>query len=339
MWVGVDHGVRWYSAAMRSAYLTERARGLGRRWRGDNRKFIFLYHRIASPADDPFALAVPENWFQDHLEILRSSCRLVSLEDILCTRAGRSSVVASITFDDGYADNLRTAAPILSLAGIPATFFICTGCLGDVRGFWWDRLAGAIGTANRVPPQFAGIQGGPFGDDLSSLEGRRKATLEIALRLQRMHPIERDRVVADLENVLLSGGRGKPEPCPVLDEAGVRELSSQPLAHVGAHTESHAMLSMLPREEQLAEISRNVSTLEDITGTRPRFVAYPYGSPEAYNTDSCLAARDAGLEAAFSNHPDRFDPRGEPYRIPRYYVPPLPADQFRTWLHGILGRC
>jgi peptidoglycan/xylan/chitin deacetylase (PgdA/CDA1 family) len=326
-----------FCTAMRSFSPIELARGLGRQWRGDCRKFIFLYHRIASPADDPFALAVPENWFQDHLEILRSRCRLVSLDEIPSTRVAKSSVIASITFDDGYADNLRTAAPILRLAGIPATFFICTGCLGDVRGFWWDRLASTIGAAEGLPPQFEGVQGVPLAHDLSSPESRRKATLEIALRLQWMHPLERDRVVAELENVLLSGGRGKPEPCPVLDEAGVRELGSQPLAQLGAHTENHAMLSILPREEQLAEISRNVTTLEDITGTRPRFVAYPYGGEEAYNTDSCLAARDAGLELAFVNHPGRFDPRGEPYRVPRYYVPPLPADQFRTWLHGILG--
>jgi peptidoglycan/xylan/chitin deacetylase (PgdA/CDA1 family) len=122
-----------------------------------------------------------------------------------------------------------------------------------------------------------------------------------------------------------------------LDEAGVRELGSQPLAQLGAHTENHAMLSMLGREEQLAEISSNVDKLADITGTRPRFLAYPFGSEQAYNTDSCLAARDAGLEAAFVNHPGRFDPKGQPYLIPRYYVPPLPADQFRTWLRGVLG--
>jgi len=325
-----------FCTAMRSFSPIDLARGLGWRWRGDSRKFIFLYHRIASPEDDPFALAVPETWFQDHLEILRSHCRLLSLDEIVCTRVAKSSVVGSITFDDGYADNLRTAAPILRLAGIPATFFICTGCLGDVRGFWWDRLANAIGAADGLPPQFEGMRGVPLADDLSSPESRRKATLDIALRLQWMHPLERNRVVADLENVLLSGARGKPEPCPVLDEAGVRELDSHPFAQLGAHTENHAMLSILPREEQLAEISRNVTTLEDITGRRPRFVAYPYGGEKAYNTDSCLAARDAGLELAFVNHPARFDPRGEPYRIPRYYVPPLPADQFRTWLQGIL---
>lgn len=322
---------------MRFSSLGELSASLGRRWRGDSRKFILLYHRIASPDEDPFALAVPETWFQDHLEILRAHCRLVSLDEILCRRVGRSSMVASITFDDGYTDNLRTAAPILRLAGIPATFFICTGCLGDRRGFWWDRLASAIGGADRVPSQLEVVQGVRLVGSLSNPESRRKATLDIALRLQRLHSLERDRVVADLENVLLSRGSGKPEPCPVLDEAGVRELASQPFAQLGAHTENHAMLSMLRREEQLAEISENVAKLADITGTRPRFVAYPYGSEQAYNTDSCLAARDAGLDAAFVNHPGRFDPKRQPYLIPRYYVPPLPADQFRTWLRGILG--
>ena len=105
-----------FCTAMRSFSPIELARGLGRRWRGDSRKFIFLYHRIASPEDDPFALAVSENWFQDHLEILRSHCRLVSLDEILCARVAKSSVVASITFDDGYADNLRTAAPMCSIS-------------------------------------------------------------------------------------------------------------------------------------------------------------------------------------------------------------------------------
>jgi peptidoglycan/xylan/chitin deacetylase (PgdA/CDA1 family) len=322
---------------MRSFSPVRLARRLRRRWRGDSRKFIFLYHRIAAPEEDPYDLAVPERWFQDHLEVLRSQCRLVSLDEILRRRAGGSSMVASITFDDGYTDNLRTAAPILRSAGIPATFFICTGCLGDGRGFWWDRLASAIAAADRLPPQFEHVQGIRLVDSLSRPESRKKATVDIALRLQRLHRLERDRVIAELENVLvLSGGR-KPEPCPVLDEAGVRELGSQPLAQLGAHTENHAMLSMLGREEQLAEISSNVDKLADITGTRPRFLAYPFGSEQAYNTDSCLAARDAGLEAAFVNHPGRFDPKGQPYLIPRYYVPPLPADQFRTWLRGVLG--
>jgi len=297
-----------------------------------------LYHRVASPEHDPFALSVSASQFQDHLDILRSRCRMVTLDELLDTRTANRSILASVTFDDGYTDNLTVALPILRRAGIPATFFICTGCLGDVRGFWWDRVGTAIAAADRAVRSFELTREIAFTGDLSSPDARGQATLELAGRLQRMHVVQRDRIVEELETVLLAGTNGMRESCPVLDEAGVRELGSQPLAQLGAHTHGHPMLSVLTPEEQLTEINRGAAILQEITGTRPRFVAYPYGSAQAYNEDSYLAARTAALTAAFVNHPAPFDPKRHPYRVPRYYVPPLPADDFRSWLHQVIDQ-
>jgi hypothetical protein len=97
------------------------------------------------------------------------------------------------------------------------------------------------------------------------------------------------------------------------------------------------MLSVLTREQQLAEIDGGAAKLHEIVGSRPKFVAYPYGGEQDYNEDSCLAAKAAGLEAAFVNHSGPFDPKRQPYRVPRYYVPPLAADDFRSWLHRVIG--
>src|SRR6476646_1848597 len=72
----------------------------------DARRFVFLYHRIASPEHDPFALSVSASQFEDHLEILRSHCQMVTLDELLDTRNASRSILASLTFDDGYADNL-----------------------------------------------------------------------------------------------------------------------------------------------------------------------------------------------------------------------------------------
>jgi peptidoglycan/xylan/chitin deacetylase (PgdA/CDA1 family) len=320
--------MKFFSRARRSVL-----RRVARR-RVDGRRFIFLYHRIASPEHDPFALSVPASQFQDHLDILKSLCQMVTLDELLDARTANRSILASITFDDGYTDNLTTALPLLQHAGIPATFFICTGYLGDVRGFWWDRVASAIAAADTVPPDFELTKG----VSLTGPDARRQSTLEIAGRLQSMPPLQRDRVVEELERVLLARTSGTRESCPVLDEAGVQELGAQPLAQLGAHTHGHPMLSGLTREQQLAEIDRGAAILREITGARPRFLAYPYGDLKHYSEDSCLAAKAATMEAAFVNHAAPFDPKRRPYRLPRYYVPPLPADDFRGWLLRVIDK-
>jgi len=48
----------------------------------------------------------------------------------------------AITFDDGYRDNHRTAAPILARRGLPACFFVTTGFIGSEQSPRWDASAG-----------------------------------------------------------------------------------------------------------------------------------------------------------------------------------------------------
>ena len=88
----------------------------------------------------------------------------------------------------------------------------------------------------------------------------------------------------------------------------------------------------------MTEMERGAAILHEITGTRPRFVAYPYGSEEDYTEDSLLAASATSFDAGFVNHWAPFDPERHPYRIPRFYVAPLPAAGFRSWLQGLIDQ-
>ena len=60
-----------------------------------------------------------------------------------------------MTFDDGYADNLYAAKPLLEAADVPATVFIVSGAIGQAREFWWDELARTLLGPAPVPTMFA----------------------------------------------------------------------------------------------------------------------------------------------------------------------------------------
>src|SRR5215212_5224770 len=110
--------------------------------RNDQRTLILLYHRVAKLHSDLWSLAVTPEHFAEHLEVLRQYAHPIRLQHLPQALSdgnipNRSVVV---TFDDGYADNLHSAKPLLKRYDIPATFFLTTGYVGKEREFWWHEL-------------------------------------------------------------------------------------------------------------------------------------------------------------------------------------------------------
>src|SRR5262245_19306871 len=103
---------------------------------------ILLYHRIAEPAADPFDLCVTPQHFAEHLEQLRRHHRIISLTELSQRLASGATLrhTVVLTFDDGYADNLHHAKPLLERYDAPATVFVTSGYVGQDREFWWDEL-------------------------------------------------------------------------------------------------------------------------------------------------------------------------------------------------------
>ncbi len=105
-----------------------------------------MYHSVADVISDPWGLSVTPAHFAEHLEVLRAHGRALPLDQFsFGLENGHLPHDATIvTFDDGYADNLHNALPLLERFEIPATFFIATGYLGGQREFWWDELARVV---------------------------------------------------------------------------------------------------------------------------------------------------------------------------------------------------
>lgn len=104
---------------------------------------ILYYHNIAvAPPGAALAkLYVDPHDFARQLWCLkRLGLRGVSLsEGLWHLERGQSASLVALTFDDGYADNLENAAPILREFGFSATCFVVSGCLGAHN--LWDAEA------------------------------------------------------------------------------------------------------------------------------------------------------------------------------------------------------
>jgi peptidoglycan/xylan/chitin deacetylase (PgdA/CDA1 family) len=82
-----------------------------------------LYHSIGRPlTGDPYGLALSAEIFDEQMSRLRMP--------IVFGPTRARDVGIAVTFDDGFRDTLRAAAPILQKWKIPATVFVTSGLVG-----------------------------------------------------------------------------------------------------------------------------------------------------------------------------------------------------------------
>ncbi|MFD5554842.1 polysaccharide deacetylase family protein [Streptomyces sp. NPDC127068] len=103
-------------------------------------EWIAMYHSVTRVGDDPYRITVTPERLDDQLARLRRrGLRGVSVRELMAARAaGRARGLVALTFDDGYADFLDHALPVLRRRGCGATLFVLAGRLGGDNA--WDPL-------------------------------------------------------------------------------------------------------------------------------------------------------------------------------------------------------
>jgi peptidoglycan/xylan/chitin deacetylase (PgdA/CDA1 family) len=103
---------------------------------------IMFYHRVADSS--PNRWTMHPRTFAAQIDWLRKRFDLVTLAEAQARIAsGRNRIpTACITFDDGYADNLQTAIPLLLKHRIPFTYFVSTDHVLRGKPFPHDVEAG-----------------------------------------------------------------------------------------------------------------------------------------------------------------------------------------------------
>lgn len=302
---------------------------------------ILMYHRVAELSSDPHRLAVTPRHFAEHLAILRERAPVIRLEELVrrLQAGSRADRAIILTFDDGYADNLAHAKPLLERHEVPATVFVSTGYVGQSREFWWDELERLVLQPATLPRTLElRVRGETLRRDLG--EG---ATLGRAQRrayggwhlgaasdpsprhslYRALYGLLHGLTIAEREAVLdglrvWSGiGPAVRATHRVLTRAELRELGTGGLVEIGAHSVTHPALADLAAPRQRHEIQESRRFLEDTLGAPVRSIAYPHGS-YSHTTDALV--REAGFEAACTSRQGVVRRGADPFQLPRIQV-------------------
>jgi peptidoglycan/xylan/chitin deacetylase (PgdA/CDA1 family) len=276
-----------------------------------------MYHRIASLASDPYGICVsPENFAED-LEVIRRRANPISLTQLQASlvdgRLPKRAVV--LTFDDGYADMLHAARPLLERFEVPATVFVVSSLLHQTREFWWDELEKIILQPDRLPPVLS-LQSGATPVHFDASGPREQFFWAVYGHLRGHPPQERECAMQQLHDWTGRQPNMRPTHRGLTPDELIR-LADGGLVEIGGHTDTHVALATLPAQSQQSEISAGKAKLEEVLGKRITSFSYPHGS---YTSDTVAAVKNAGFRCACTTLGQMARPKSPAYEIPRISI-------------------
>jgi len=124
------------------------------------RLLVLAYHGVCGEGPDvadPDGLHTPVRLFERQLEFLKRRYRPVSLKQVrdhVLDGAALPRAAVLVTFDDGYRNVARRAAPVLRKLGVPCAWFPAVGSIEAGKWLWTSELEWRRG----ADPDFARLK-------------------------------------------------------------------------------------------------------------------------------------------------------------------------------------
>lgn len=225
-----------------------------------------------------------------HVETLGRWFDFIGLDDLPSRlQSPRRRPFCLLTFDDGKRSNATVTAPELERQGVPAVFLVVSGFLDNQGPLWFDQylaLTKHLGT----PP--AGLSAG--------MVKRLPYTLlmERIERACRQHQFNVDLSDEDI--------------CPMEWDL-VRDLHSRGF-NIGAHGETHAILTRETRADAFASIATSIARVNAELGAPCESFAFPNGN---YTAELAMHATRCGAKIVMNTEPTWANQALPLWRMPR----------------------
>lgn len=256
---------------------------------------ILMYHNVV-PDSAPSgykhtSLTLPVSVFERHLRWLARNFNVLSLADYLQipSRERVREKNIALTFDDGTAITFETVYPLLEKYAVPATIFVTVCHLENGSLMWgsylnalcYEHMYDSVTVRDRVL-------------DLTTAENR----------IDSRHQLQ---IIADQIGDHASFAEDLSSTYPITEDVvpyyrgmsyqQLRQATDSDYVEIASHSVTHPYLSKIPRDQQAVEIRNSKVKLEELTGERIRYFAYPSGD---YNETTLALVEDNQYDAAFA---------------------------------------
>jgi len=258
--------------------------------------------------------------FARHVELIVRRFNAVSMDDISRFLRGEKSLpprAVAITFDDGYKDNVRFAAPVLNRFGVAGTFYVLVDSVDRAKAPWYCMLRHAFRTARR--PRWCDTETGRV-HDLTDAQARLAAFFRAAETCARSSALAREVWIAATVNSL------EPDPFPNESDLMMNWDEARTLVKaghiVGSHTMTHPNVAQVSVEDARYELADSKIKLEKEVGAPVKHFAYPHPAlnPQ-WNETTLKITEEVGYSIAVTTTSGAVRLGARPLAIPRTYIP------------------
>ncbi len=293
----------------------------------------FLFHRVHEEKDAIWPPMKPSLFFSI-IKQLTKKFTVVSLEQYLNDPGSFQTRrrLATVSFDDGYKDNIEFAAPILKKFNCPASFYVVSGCIENNIPTWTyildnifqkTKQAGIDLHYDFVPEKFKNIS-------LELITPGNQIIKDIKIWLKKISNQQRLLILREISE------QCNDVPLPVnkmMSWNDVRELDLDGFV-IGSHSHTHPLLASLEQEEEIsAELKVSAQLIKQETGKWPQTISYPVGN---YDERVVRLSKETGYKYGLAVGQQFFKTgKDDHFKIPRAELHQEPGWKVQMRISGI----
>lgn len=283
---------------------------------------VLFYHGVANIKNGFVeSLHIPPHRFKRQLAYLRKHYEIISMDEYYQrwstgTFTGKE---VTLTFDDGYKNNLSVLAPILKEYAIPFTVFISTQHIDTGLRFptFIGRAVMMDQTLSQIQIPYLGIE-----TSLGSTSQRRHLFKKINYSLKHCDIQTVNLITEQLRKNL--SDTAYQQLCDtyssdsVMTWEEVKRLQEEYNCTIGSHCLEHFICDSFQEKSEIKrQITDSKAIIEQKLNTPCWYFAYPNGN---ICETALQATQEAGYRMGFITRNERLTPKTSPFMIPRYGV-------------------